>query len=443
MQKVSVSFIILAAGIGSRMQSAKPKVLHKVANRSLIKHLLDKIYKLQTKIVLNKIIIVLGHEFKLVQKKIQITYPEIIFAKQKKQLGTADAVLSAKKYIKNDLGKTVILCGDAPLISSNLLKKLINNSNSGALGIIGFRTENPYGYGRIVKGKSGYIEKIVEQKEASSVEQKIKLCNSGILIGKTSFLMNLVSNIGYNKNKKEKYLTDIIQIARNKNENVKLFIGNETECMGVNTREDLAMVEKEIQKDLRKKAMNKGVTLIAPETVFFSYDTKISKDVIIGPNVVFGPKVKIEAGVIIEAFCHLEGVTIKKGAKIGPFARLRPGTLIQENAKIGNFVEVKKSVIKKGAKVNHLSYIGDSDVGIDTNVGAGVITCNYDGVNKNKTVIKEKVFIGSNVSLVAPVKIGTGSLVGAGSVITKDVPDKTLAVERNKQVNIKKRSKNK
>ena len=441
MQKISVSFIILAAGIGSRMQSANPKVLHEVANRSLIKHLLDKIFKLKTEIELNKIIIVLGHEFNLVKRIIQFTYPEIIFVKQKKQLGTADAVLSVKKYTKGDFGKTIILCGDAPLISSNLLKKLINNSNSCDIGVVGFKTENPFGYGRIIKGKLDFIEKIVEQNEANLVEKKIKLCNSGILIGNTSFLMNLVANIGYNKNKKEKYLTDIVQIARSKNKVVKLFVGNETECIGVNTREDLAMVENEIQKDLRKKAMKKGVTLISPETVFFSYDTKVSKDVIIGPNVVFGPKVKIEADVTIEAFCHLEGVTIKKGAKIGPFARLRPGTLIQENAKIGNFVEVKKSVIKKGSKVNHLSYIGDSEVGVDTNVGAGVITCNYDGVNKNKTIIKEKAFIGSNASLVAPVKIGRGSIVGAGSVITKDIPDKTLAVERNKQVNIKKRLK--
>ena len=214
----------------------------------------------------------------------------------------------------------------------------------------------------------------------------------------------------------------------------------EKECMGINDRIDLAMVEKEIQNEIRKKFMKKGVTLIAPETVFFSHDTKIGKDVIIGPNVVFGPNVKIESGVTINAFSHLEGVNIKKGSVIGPFARLRPGTVIEENAKVGNFVEVKNSKIKKGSKVNHLSYIGDSDIGVESNIGAGVITCNYDGINKNKTIIKDKSFIGSNVSLVAPVKIGKNTIVGAGSVITKDVPNDSLAVEEiNKQVNIKKR----
>ena len=247
--------------------------------------------------------------------------------------------------------------------------------------------------------------------------------------------------MGFDKIKKEKYLTDIVENAKNAKKNINFIIADQKECIGINDRVDLSMVEKEIQNDIRKKFMKNGVTLIAPETVFFSHDTKIGKDVVIGPNVVFGPNVKVANKVTINAFSHLEGVDIKKGATIGPFARIRPGTLIEEDVKIGNFVEVKNSKIKKGSKVNHLSYIGDADIGKQTNIGAGVITCNYDGINKNKTIIKDDAFIGSNVSLVAPVKIGKNSLIGAGSVITKDIPNENLAVERNKQVNIKKKKK--
>jgi len=237
------------------------------------------------------------------------------------------------------------------------------------------------------------------------------------------------------------YLTDIIYLANKDNIEIGITYNDEIDSLGVNNREGLAMAEKEMQNILRKKAMEKGVTLIAPETVFFSKDTKLSRDVEIGPNVVFGPGVKIGEGVKIEAFCHLEGVTVKKHCTIGPFARLRPGTVLEESAKIGNFVEVKKSKINKGAKVNHLSYVGDSDIGEKVNIGAGVITCNYDGVNKNKTTIGKKSFVGSNVSLVAPIKVGSNALIGAGSVITKDIPNNMLAVERNKQVIIKKRNK--
>ena len=399
MQKESISFIILAAGIGSRMHTKIPKVLHKLAGQPIIFHILKNILSLSNRITIKKIIIVLGNESELVKSNIISNFPNIDFTIQSKQYGTAHAVLSAKHLLKNSRGKTIVLCGDTPLISVKLLLDLIKISKTVDIGVSVFKSLNPLGYGRIILDKLGKISSIIEEKDANRHQKNINLCNAGIYISK------------------------------------------EIESLGVNDREGLAMAEKEMQTILRTKAMKKGVTLVAPETVFFSSDTKISKDVYIAPNVVFGPGVKIGEGVRIEAFCHIEGVTLKKNSTVGPFARLRPGTILEESSKIGNFVEVKNSKIRKGAKVNHLSYIGDTDVGANVNIGAGVITCNYDGVNKNNTSIGDNAFIGSNASLVAPLKVGSNSLVGAGSVITKDIPANMLAVERNKQTNIKKKIK--
>ena len=300
---------------------------------------------------------------------------------------------------------------------------------------------NPHGYGRVVLNEYKKVKSIVEESDASNEEKKIDLCNSGMYVIDSKLLFSLLSNVKVNSKKKEMYLTDIIYLASKEDVNIGISYNKEIESLGVNDREGLAMAEKEMQIILRKKAMQRGATLIAPETVFLCKDTKISKDVCIGPNVVFGPGVKIGEGVKIEAFCHIEGVTIKKNCIIGPFARLRPGTVLEDSVKVGNFVEVKKSKIKKGAKVNHLTYVGDSDIGINTNIGAGVITCNYDGVNKNKTNIGNNSFIGSNVSLVAPLKVGSETIIGAGSVITKNVPSNMLAVERNKQVIVRRRNK--
>ena len=441
MQKKSISFVILAAGVGSRMKSTKPKVLHEIANKPMINYILENIVSLKSRILIDKIVIVLGHESENIKKVIKKTFSDISFAFQKQQLGTADAVYSARRLLSRNCDKVVVLCGDAPLVSKSLLKKITQENMSSNLSIVAFNTNNPSGYGRIILNKNNKIEKIIEHKNANEIQKKINLCNSGIFIADKKILLDFVKNVGFDKIKKEKYLTDIVENAKNAKKNVNFIIADQKECIGINDRVDLSMVEKEIQIDIRKKFMKNGVTLIAPETVFFSHDTKIGKDVVIGPNVVFGPNVKVANKVTINAFSHLEGVDIKKGATIGPFARIRPGTLIEEDAKIGNFVEVKNSKIKKGSKVNHLSYIGDADIGKQTNIGAGVITCNYDGKNKNKTIIKDDAFIGSNVSLVAPVKIGKNSLIGAGSVITKDIPNENLAVERNKQVNIKKKKK--
>lgn len=439
MQKESISFIILAAGMGNRMRSKTPKVLHKLAGEPIIFHILRKILSLSKKITLKKIIVVLGHESELVKNTISAYFPNIDFAFQSNQYGTAHAVLSAKKALKNTSGKALILCGDTPLISTKLILDLIKLSKKVDLGLSVFKAENPFGYGRIVLNKFNEVTAIIEEKDANKSQKMINLCNAGVYISDINLLFRLLSKVKLNSNKREMYLTDIIDIAHNKKIHIGASYSEEIENIGINNRENLAMAEKEMQNIIRSKVMKNGVTLVAPETVFFSHDTKISKDVYIAPNVVFGPGVKIAEGVRIEAFCHLEGVTIKKNSIIGPFARLRPGTILEESTKVGNFVEIKNSTIKKGSKVNHLSYVGDSNIGANVNIGAGVITCNYDGVNKNKTSIGNDSFIGSNVSLVAPLKLGANTLVGAGSVITKDVPSDMLAVERNKQSNIKKK----
>lgn len=441
MQNKTFSFLILAAGKGIRMKSIKPKVLHEVAGKPIISHIIDKILSIRNNISIDRISIVLGKESREIKFYIENNYKDIDIIIQNNQLGTADAVLAAESTFKNYKGKLIILCGDTPLITSKLLLDLRKLSKNFRLGLSGFKAINPKGYGRIVLNNANQVSTIIEENDANNSQKKIDLCNSGMYVADTKLLYSLLSKVKFNSKNKEMYLTDIIYIANKDNIEIGITYNKEVESLGVNDRKGLAMAEKEMQNILREKAMKKGVTLISPETVFFSIDTKISKDVYIGPNVVFGPGVTIGEGVRIEAFCHLEGVTIKKNCTIGPFARLRPGTILEESSKIGNFVEVKKSKIKKGAKVNHLSYVGDSDIGSNVNIGAGVITCNYDGVNKNKTTIGNNSFVGSNVSLVAPLKVGSNALIGAGSVITKDVSNNTLAVERNKQVTIKKRNK--
>ena len=441
MQNKTFSFIILAAGKGTRMKSNKPKVLHEVAGKPIISHIIDKILSIRNNISIDRISVVLGKESREIKFYIENNYKDIDIIIQNNQLGTADAVLAAESPFKNYQGKLIILCGDTPLITSKLLLDLRKLSKNFRLGLSGFKAKNPKGYGRIVLNNVNQVSTIIEENDANNSQKKIDLCNSGMYVADTKLLYSLLSKVKFNSKNKEMYLTDIIYIANKDNIEIGITYNKEVESLGVNDRKGLAMAEKEMQNILREKAMKKGVTLISPETVFFSIDTKISKDVYIGPNVVFGPGVTIGEGVRIEAFCHLEGVTIKKNCTIGPFARLRPGTILEESSKIGNFVEVKKSKIKKGAKVNHLSYVGDSDIGSNVNIGAGVITCNYDGVNKNKTTIGNNSFVGSNVSLVAPLKVGSNALIGAGSVITKDVSNNTLAVERNKQVTIKKRNK--
>ena len=315
---------------------------------------------------------------------------------------------------------------------------MLQKIDDSSLCILGFDDEDENAYGRLVINDSGHIEKIVEFKDASEIEKKIALCNSGVIAVDGDALPHLLSQIKNNNSAQEFYLTDIVAIANNFGLKCTFIKTNITEVLGVNSRVELANIEKIKQKQIRQKMMENGVTLISPKSIHFNFDTEIAQDVIIYPHVFFGPKVKIESDVEIKSFCHIEGAKIQKNAVIGPFARLRPDTEIQENVHIGNFVEIKKSQIAKNSKINHLSYIGDSEIGENTNIGAGTITCNYDGFNKFKTTIGDNVFIGSNSALVAPVAIKNGAIIGAGSVITKDVEADDLAVSRSNQTNIPK-----
>ena len=389
MQKETFSFIILAAGKGTRMKSSRAKVLHKVAGEPIISLIINKILSIKKRIIIDKIVVVLSKESQDIKLFIEENFKDVKIVFQIEQAGTADAVLSAKNIFRNYRNKLVILCGDTPLISSKLLLNLTKLGASFRLGLSGFKSLKPFGYGRIVLDSYKQVSSIIEEQDASASQKKIDLCNSGMYVSESKLLFSLLSKVKFNTKKREMYLTDIIYLANKDNIEIGITYNDEIDSLGVNNREGLAMAEKEMQNILRKKA------------VFFSKDTKLARDVEIGPNVVFGPGVKIGEGVKIEAFCHLEGVTVKKYCTIGPFARLRPGTVLEESAKIGNFVEVKKSKINKGAKVNHLSYVGDSDIGEKVNIGAGVITCNYDGVNKNKTTIGKKSFVGSNVNILS------------------------------------------
>lgn len=430
----NLSILILAAGKGTRMKSDLPKVLHKIANREMLNLVIDEAKILNPK----NITIVVSEEMKNFEEKITKEHAgtKISFALQKERKGTAHAVSVGLENL-NDLGeKLLILYGDTPLTSHVTLKKMVEKLNDFSLCILGFEDEEPNSYGRLVVDHHGHLEKIVEFKDATEEEKRIALCNSGVVAVDGSKIKNLLAKVKNENVANEFYLTDIVGIAGElglKRTFLKTAI---EEVLGVNSRVELAKLGLIKQNQIRKRMMDEGVTLLDPSSVYFSYDTKIENDVIIHPQVFFGPKVKIAKNVEIKSFCHIEGAEISSNAVVGPFARIRPETKIAENVRIGNFVEIKKSNLKKGAKVNHLSYIGDSEIGEDSNIGAGTITCNYDGYNKFQTKVGKNVFIGSNSALVAPVEIKDGAVVGAGSVITKNVEADDLAVSRGKQTNI-------
>ena len=435
MKRQLVSFIILAAGLGKRMKSSIPKALHLIAGKPIILHLLENIFLHRELCNLDQVVVVTGYKAELVENVVGRYSKEIKFVRQKNQVGTANAVkVAGSLFGENYQGNLAILCGDAPLLNIKDIIDFMNTKLHDNFGVIAFNTVNQSGYGRVIKDKNGLALKIVEEKYTNKEEKNCKLCNSGVLLGKAEYIFQFVLDIENNNIKKEKYLTDVIALANRAGKKVYILEAAETECKGINDRVALSMVEKDLQNTYRKKAMDNGATLVAPETVYFASDTVIGRDVHIGPNVFFGNGVTIEDEVIIHSFCHIEGVIIRAKAIIGPFARLRPDTIIGKGARIGNFVEIKKSTIGSGSKVNHLSYVGDSKIGENVNIGAGVITCNYDGKNKNVTSIGNGSFIGSNSSLVAPIKIGKNAIIGAGSVITDNVPDESLSVERSKQV---------
>ncbi len=422
-----LAVIILAAGQGTRMKSALHKVLHPVAGRPMLLHLLASVEPLNPQ---RKVVIVgAGRD----QVESAVAGMGVEIAVQKEQLGTGHAVLQARDALGHFAGDVLILYGDVPLVSTATMREMLDRLNQGdepRSVVLGFRPDNPGAYGRIVADGQGVIDKMVEYKDATAEERQITLCNSGLMAVRSMDLFVLLDTIGNDNAAGEYYLPDIVMLPGATSAVIE---SDAEEVAGVNSRVELATVEASWQRRRRDQAMRDGATLIAPETVFFSHDTYLGRDVVVEPNVVFGPGVVVEDGVTIHAFSHLEGARIMAGAEIGPYARLRPGAVIGTSAKVGNFVEIKKSVLGEGAKANHLSYIGDATVGAGANIGAGTITCNYDGFFKYQTEIGAGAFIGSNSALVAPVKVGDGAIVGAGSVLTRDVDADALALTRAKQ----------
>lgn len=419
--------IILAAGQGTRMKSARHKVLHPIAGRPMLMHLLAAVEELGAE---RKVVVVgAGRD----QVEAAVAGHDVAIAVQEHQLGTGHAVARAHDALAGFAGDVLILYGDVPLVSAATMRAMIERLNRGdepRAVVLGFRPENPAAYGRIVADARGVIEKMVEYKDANAEERSITLCNSGLMAVRSSDLFVSLDSIGNDNAAGEYYLPDIVMLPGATSAVIET---DADEVAGVNSRAELAEVEAIWQRRRRAEAMREGATLIAPETIFFSHDTKLGRDVVIEPNVVFGPGVAVEDDVTIHGFSHIEGATIHKGAKIGPYARIRPGAEIGPNARVGNFVEIKKAVLGEGAKVSHLSYIGDANVGAGANIGAGTITCNYDGFFKYRTEIGAGAFIGSNSALVAPVKIGDGAIVGAGSVLTSNVSADALALVRPPQ----------
>jgi len=425
-----IHLIVLAAGQGTRMQSDRPKVLHRIGGAPLFAHALAAGAALEP----DRTVLVAGHGADEVGRAAAELDPAIAVVVQHEQKGTAHAVAQAAPALEGAAGDVLILYGDTPLIRPETLERMIAARAAGhAVVVLGFEAADPGRYGRLVMDGER-LERIVEFKDASDQERRITLCNSGVICADVATLFDLVGAVGDDNAAGEFYLTDIVELARRRGLSATAVTCPEAETMGVNTRAELAAAEAEFQRRARARALDDGVTLTAPETVFFAHDTVIGRDAIVEPNVVFGPGVTVESGACIRAFSHLEGCHLGAGAVVGPFARLRPGAELSNDVHVGNFVEIKNAILGDGAKVNHLSYIGDASVGEGTNIGAGTITCNYDGVFKHRTEIGAHAFIGSDTMLVAPVRVGTGAMTGSGSVITRDVPDGALALGRAAQV---------
>lgn len=422
--------VVLAAGQGTRMKSATPKVLHKIAGRSMLAHVLAVSRDLGAQ----AIEVVIGPGMDVVRAEVEKEAPAAGVWVQEKQQGTADALLAAREALGKHQGDVLVLYADTPLLTTDTLRRLLKRLDEGAgIAVLGFEPADPTGYGRLLTDAAGWLTAIREDKDANTAERAVRLCNSGVMAFRLDDLLGVLGAIGNANAKGEYYLTDAVEVAGVKGAKSGVVACAEDEVLGVNSRDQLAAAEAIYQNRARLAVMREGATLIAPETVWLSWDTKIGRDVVIEPNVFFATGVTVEDGVQIKANCHIEKTHIGTGAIIGPFARLRPGADLKANVHVGNFVEVKNATLGEGAKANHLSYIGDGSVGARSNIGAGTIFCNYDGFNKSRTELGEGVFIGSNSSLVAPVKIGDGAYIGSGSVITKDVAPDALALERSKQ----------
>ncbi len=420
---MSATAIILAAGLGTRMKSALPKASHPIAGQPMLRHLMDSVSQ-----VFDRIVVVIGPDMPLLEQ-IAAPHPVVI---QHDRLGTAHAALLAAGHFGND--EVAILYADNPLITVDTLRALTGRRAQGDVGLalVAMRPDDPGKYGRVV-GADGFVERIVEWADATPEQRAIALCNAGVLCGHGPSMHRWLTAVKNDNNKGEYYLTDLVELARAEGEKVAAVEAPFAELRGINSRAELAEAEAVVQQKLRRAAMDGGVTLTAPETVFLSADTKFGTDVTVGPHVVFGAGVTVESGAVIHAFSHLTGAHVGAGAIVGPYARLRPGTQVGAGAHVGNFVELKNTTLGDGAKANHLTYLGDADVGAKTNVGAGTITCNYDGYIKHRTTIGGGVFIGSDAVLVAPLSIGDGAFVAAGSVITDDVPADAMAFGRARQ----------
>ncbi len=432
MSETELAVVILAAGKGTRMKSALHKVLHPLGGRPMLHHLMDTLEALTP----SRRVIVVGAGKEQVEKSVG-NDAEIVV--QEPQHGTGHAVQVTSDQLRGFSGNVLVLYGDVPMLSVATLQDLINvrqGTARPAVVVLGFEPEDTKSYGRLELDEQGSLTAIVEHKDASEAQRAITLCNSGIMAVDGSVMFDLLDQLQNNNAAGEFYLTDIVAIAKAQGLDCAVSVASEAEVIGINSRSELAEAEALFQAAKRQKFMDDGVTLLDPSSVYFSYDTIIGTDVTVEPNVIFAPNVVVEDNVTIKGFCHFEGATIRNGATVGPYARLRPMADIGTGAKIGNFVEVKKSTIEASAKVSHLSYIGDAIIGAKANIGAGTITCNYDGYNKSLTEIGKGAFIGSNTALVAPVKIGEGAIVGAGSVVTRGVSGDALVVTRAKQKEI-------
>ncbi len=429
MTKANVAAVVLAAGNGTRMKSALPKVLHRVAGLPMIRHVLATVERLGPRAS----VVVIGPGMSEVRDAVK-PHRAVVQAKPR---GTGHAVLAARETLEGFAGDVLVLFGDTPLITLATLERLLavlKTKPRPAVTVLGFRPADRSGYARLVTREGGMLEAIVEERDASAAERALPLCNSGVMAVDGRHLLPLLERVDNRNAKGEYYLTSIIALARGDGLACAYIEAPEDELIGVNSRAELALAEAAMQRRLRARAMAEGATLIAPETVWLSHDTRLGRDVTVGPHVFFGPGVEVADRVEIRGFCHIEGARIAEGARIGPFARLRPAAEIGKDAHIGNFVEVKNTRVEAGAKANHLAYLGDARVGAGANIGAGTVTCNFDGYSKYRTDIGKGVFIGTNSSLVAPLKIGDDAYVGTGSVITRDVPEGALAVARAREV---------
>jgi len=431
--KSPIAVVVLAAGAGTRMKSALPKVLHPVAGQPMLAHVLASVARLKPA----KVVGVVAPK----QPRVVAAFAPHVTVVQEKPLGTGNAVKAALPALSGHAGPVLVVYGDSPLITTATLRRLLDawSRANAAVGVLGFTARDPSPYGRLIV-KNGKLQKIVESKEANAEEKAIDFVNSGVMCLDSELIGWLLGAIRNDNAKGEFYLTDVVEFARDRGLSAIAVAGDEAEFQGINSRAELAAAERAFQQRLRAAAMLAGVTMLDPDTVWLSADTRLAADVTIGPNVRFGPGVSVAANVRINGFCDIEGARIGKGAIIGPFARIRPGSDVAEDVHIGNFVELKATRIGRGAKANHLAYLGDSDIGAASNIGAGTIAVNYDGYGKHRTVIGAEAFIGSNSALVAPIRIGKGANVTAGSVITEDVPAGALAFGRARQTTKKGRA---